>query len=78
MLMVGAGLIGSLFPITDDHPPIREPLIREIVTLKVITDDFDYFPDTNGELIYRVNCQDGIVFVFFIPLPLELLDSNQE
>lgn len=47
--------------------PDTEPKCSEIVTLIVSTSDPDYWPDyIRGELLYRVNCEDGIVFVFYI------------
>ncbi len=50
----------------NDLPDI-EPKCAEIVTLVVSTSDPDYWPDyIHGELLYRVNCEDGVVFVFYV------------
>lgn len=44
------------------------PHLNEVVMLIVSTNDYDYWPEyIHGELIYRVNCEDGIVFLFYCP-----------
>lgn len=60
----------------DECPNYTEPFLREIHTHKVFTQDFDYWPDIKGELLYRVNCSDGIVFIYYIPC--DTLPNNEK
>ncbi len=47
---------------------LKEPIMYEISMWQIQTQDFDYdISWIKGELMFRVNCQDGIVLIYYTP-----------
>ncbi len=47
--------------------PEPEPKLSEICVVAAPTDDPEWPEVHPGELIYRINCQDGVVLIYYVP-----------
>ena len=55
-----------------------EPKLNEIVLYKIASVDPDYnFDWIEGELILRINCEDGIALIFYMPREINKSVGNE-